>query len=542
MTTKDTTDNILESNGSFPSDSCGRGQTLSYFILTVLGFSFWFFMVVPFASHRETYSWLAGVDTQTFAQQFSFGQTSTYRPLAQIATWLGFRFLDPRVFPTSILRQALLQGFVYAMFALAWWLIYSAAPQRRLFAMVACVAGGVFFSGYVQLFHIYGLFYVPVVLTLGALLAFHASGTFDKREMWFAVVATVLVFWHPFATALFVGFYFGFCLDTFRRRSRVQHVQSLVILLAGMAAIAAMVVIFPRTHMPLDTKLFGFLVSYQTNEVNRVASFVAFLLTLLVIFSMGLSPRLRSAAILFASALSVVFLLKSLPLLFLWLFAVLIKLFRLRCWSLFFLALTAALLPFGGGIGTPIYALFAIIVAVYVTPLGWSQAEQALSFFKPRYVVGALVASAIVILLVRVGIKVPIVTRVASPLLAERERTYQLENILAWLHNSDYCGYDIAFDQNAGSPIENVESAITRRNRPPAAIEDVQLFWETVLQCQENGRSNMNAGTAIVTFGEPAMANFQPVFAVKSRHAGDAVVWIPDSQGISPLPSLVSSR
>lgn len=372
-------------------------------------------MVVPFASHRETYSWLAGVDTQTFAQQFSFGQTSTYRPLAQIATWLGFRFLDPRVFPTSILRQALLQGFVYAMFALAWWLIYSAAPQRRLFAMVACVAGGVFFSGYVQLFHIYGLFYVPVVLTLGALLAFHASGTFDKREMWFAVVATVLVFWHPFATALFVGFYFGFCLDTFRRRSRVQHVQSLVILLAGMAAIAAMVVIFPRTHMPLDTKLFGFLVSYQTNEVNRVASFVAFLLTLLVIFSMGLSPRLRSAAILFASALSVVFLLKSLPLLFLWLFAVLIKLFRLRCWSLFFLALTAALLPFGGGIGTPIYALFAIIVAVYVTPLGWSQAEQALSFFKPRYVVGALVASAIVILLVRVGIKVPIVTRVASP-------------------------------------------------------------------------------------------------------------------------------
>ncbi|MGA8368277.1 MAG: hypothetical protein ACLQMT_00585 [Candidatus Acidiferrales bacterium] len=542
VTTINTADRISELSGRCPSDPNGRAQTLSYFILTVLGFSFWFFMVVPFASHRETYSWLAGVDTQAFAQQFSFGQTSTYRPLAQIATWLGFRFLDPRVFPTSVLRQALLQGFVYAMFALAWWFIYSAAPQRRLFAMVACVAGGVFFSGYVQLFHIYGLFYVPVVLTLGALLGFHASGTFGKREVWFAVVATVLVFWHPFATALFVGFYFGFCLDTFRRRSRLQHVQSLVILFVGMAAIAAMVVIFPRTHMPLDTKLFGFLVSYQTNEVNRVASFVAFLLTLLVIFSMGLSPRLRLAAILFASALSVVFLLKSLPLLFLWLFAVLIKLFRLRCWSLFFLALTAALLPFGGGIGTPIYALFAIIVAVYVTPLGWSQAEQALSFFKPRYVVGALVASAIVILLVRVGIQVPIVTRVASPLLAERERTYQLENILAWLHNSDYCGYDIAFDQNAGSPIEDVESAITRRNRPPAALDDVQLFWKTVLQCQKAGRSNDNEESATVTFGEPALANFQPVFAVKSRYAGDAVVWIRDSQAITPFPSIVSGR
>jgi hypothetical protein len=542
VTTLNTADKISELSGRCPSDPNGRAQTLSYFILTVLGFSFWFFMVVPFASHRETYSWLAGVDTQTFAQQFSFGGTSTYRPLAQIATWLGFRFLDPHVFPTSVLRQTLLQGFVYAMFALAWWFIYSAAPQRRLFAMVACVAGGVFFSGYVQLFHIYGLFYVPVILTLGALLAFHASGTFDKREVWFAVVATVLVFWHPFATALFVGFYFGFCLDTFRQRSRVQHVQSLVILFAGMAAIAAMVVIFPRTHMPLDTKLFGFLVSYQTNEVNRAASFVAFLLTLLVIFSMGLSPRLRLAAILFASALSVVFLMKSLPLLFLWLFAVLIKLFRLRCWSLFFLALTAAVLPFGGGIGTPIYVLFAIIVAVYVTALGWSQAEKALCIVRPQYVMAAIIASAIVLVMIRAGINVPIVTKAARPLLAERERTYQLESILAWLHTSDYCSDEIAFDTNAGSPIEDVKSAITRTNRPPAAIEDVQLFWKTALQCQKIGPSNNNVESAVVTFDEPALANFQPVFAVKSRYAGDAVVWIRNSQAITPLASLVSGR
>ena len=78
--------------------------------------------------------------------------------------------------------------------------------------------------------------------------------------------------------------------------------------------------------------------------------------------------------------------------------------------------------------------------------------------------------------MIRVGIKVPIVTRVASPLLTERERTYQLEHILAWLHNSDYCGYEIAFVENAGSPIDSVESAITRRNRPPAALEMSSFF------------------------------------------------------------------
>lgn len=519
-----------EFDGSYSSNPNARAQRLIYFILTVLGFSFWFFMVVPFASHRETYGWLAGVPAQSFVQQFAFGQSSTYRPLAQVVSWLGFRFLDPHIFPTSVLHQALLQGFVYAMFVLAWWLIYSAARQRRLFALVALVAGGVFFSGYVHLFHIYGMFYVPVMLTLGALLHFHASGTFEKREVWFAVVAAMLVFWHPFATALFLGFYFGFYLDTFWQRSRAQHVQAIAILLVCTMAIAFLVVLFPRTPMPLHTRLFGFLVSYQTNEVNRIASLVAFLLAQMVVFSMELSPRLKLAAFLFVSVLSVVFLLKGLPLLFIWFFVVLTKLLRLRCWSLFFLMLTAALLPFGGGIGTPIYALFAIIVAVYVTPMGWTQAEKALSFVKNQYAAGIIIASAVVLLMVRAGIQVPVVTRVARPLLAERERTYQLEHILAWLHNSDYCADDIAFTDNAGSPIDSVESAITRRNRPPASFDDVHLFWRTVLQCQKSRQPNDKAGTAILTFGETSLANARPVYDLHGRYAGDATVWIRDSQ------------
>src|ERR1700758_205047 len=87
-------------------------QTLSYFILTVLGFSFWFFMALPFASHRESYGWLARVHNHGFTSAFSVGLASTYRPLHQVAAWLGFMILNPGIFPTSVLRQALLQGFV----------------------------------------------------------------------------------------------------------------------------------------------------------------------------------------------------------------------------------------------------------------------------------------------------------------------------------------------------------------------------------------------------------------------------------------------
>ncbi len=443
----------------------------------MLGFSFWFFMVVPFASHRESYSWLAGVQTESLAHQFSFGLSSTYRPLSQIVTRLGFAILDVRVFPTNALRQALLQGFIYGMFVLAWWLIYSGARQRRLFALVACVAGGVFFSGYVHLFHIYGLFYLPVILMVGALLRFHAADSFDIPEVWFAVLAIVLAFWHPFATALFIGFYFGFYLDTFLQRRKGQHVQALMILLVGLMAIMALVALFPRAQMPTGSRLFGFLVTYQTNEVNRVASFVAFLLAQMVVFSMVRSTRLKLAAFSFVTA-----------------------------------------------------ALFAIVVAVYVTSLGWLQAENALSFFKPQYALGIILASTIILLAVRAGIAVPVVTRVATPLLTERERTYQLEDALAWLHNSPYCGYDVAFAENSGSPVDSVESAITRRNRPPAGLQDVQLYWNTVLRCHSGERANDKAGTAVVTFGGPALADFTSAFAVKGKYAGDATIWIPNTR------------
>ena len=506
-----------------------RVEKLVYFILAVLGFSFWFFMVVPFASHRETYWWLAMVRAHDFS--YAFGViSSTYRPLAQGTTWLAFKILDPSIFPTSVLRQALLQGCIYGMFVLAWWLIYSAAPLRRVFAVIAFIAGGVFFSGYVHLFHIYGIFYIPVMLTLGVSLRLSAANRVDKREVWFGLIAVLLAFWHPFATAVFMGFYFGFCLDTFRQRSKWQLIQATALLLACTFAIGGLVVLFPRTPMPLHTRLFGFLVSYRTNEVNLIASAVAFALAQLVVFSMLISTKLKLAGCVLVSALGAVFFLKGLPILLLWICAVLLKLLLMRRWSLFFLALTAALLPFGGGIGTPMYALFAIIVATYATPLGLSGAETALSFLKIQYVAGAIIVLMGVTLMVRAGIKVPIVTRVASPLLAERERTYQLESILVWLHNSDYCGDEIAFAEDAGDPIEGVESAITRKNRPPSWIGDVRLFWNTNLRCGTASDTGSKSSMAVVTFGGPAVPDSRQVFKVAGKYTDDAVVWVADSQ------------
>ena len=106
-----------------PCDECGPGLVKgkgfwTYFALAIFGFSFWFMMAVPFASHRETYWWIAKVSVEDFSYALSF-IASTYRPFHQAVSWLGFVFLDPAEFPTNAFRQALLQLLVYGFFCFA---------------------------------------------------------------------------------------------------------------------------------------------------------------------------------------------------------------------------------------------------------------------------------------------------------------------------------------------------------------------------------------------------------------------------------------
>jgi len=76
-----------------------------------------------------------------------------------------------------------------------------------------------------------------------------------------------------------------------------------------------------------------------------------------------------------------------------------------------------------------------------------------------------------------------------------------------------------------------MENVITRRNRPPASLEDVRFFWNGILRCHGAGPLSDKARTATVTFGDPALvADASAVFVVKGKYAGDAVVWIRKSE------------
>jgi hypothetical protein len=515
--------------GAFTS----AAEKYTYFALALAGFSFWFFLAVPFASHRETYWWLAMTPTHGFATAFSVISV-TYRPLAQGVTWLAFVLLDGRHFPTSLLRQSIIQFVVFGCFVAAWWFVYRAAAQKRVLAWIALVAGGVFFPGYVHLFHVYGLMYVPVMLMLGWILFAESNGTFRQRELQLAVVALVLIFWHPFATALFIGFYFGFYFETFRERSLRQHLEAAGIMLVLAATTLSAAILFPRgdAKMSLSTRAAGFLISYQTNEVNLAMSAAALVLAVAAAVSMARSSQWRVAAAVLTVTLGALFSVNHVPVVLLWLCVVLIKLLLMRRWGLFCVTFGSALLPFGAGIGAPVFALFGFVFAVYATALDWPEAEIVCSKLDFRYVGGAIAAAALLVGTMRAGIKVPVATQAATPLLSEREKTYQLESVLAWLHQSSYCGYEIGFEDAGGSPLDSLQSAINRRNRPPSSLDDVELFWDATLKCNAGTDANAAQRTAMVTFGSAAVPDAQAVYRVPGQFGGDATVWIRDPAGV----------
>ena len=86
-------------------------------------------------------------------------------------------------------------------------MILSSSRQRKTLAVIAFVAGGVFFGGYIHLFHIYGVFYAPVLLMIGIVVRLQMSGNLGKYETSLALIAIALTLWHPFATAVFLGSY-----------------------------------------------------------------------------------------------------------------------------------------------------------------------------------------------------------------------------------------------------------------------------------------------------------------------------------------------
>ena len=491
-------------SGRVPGDS----PSFALLALAATGLAFWFVIGLPWGPHNESFDWIVRLEQRSLwgALFERFPSVLSLRPLGTGPAWVLYRLGGHDVGLVECLNAAL------AM--LAW--IWAAMGLRevRLFSLFALVAGGVFFAGYIWVFHLHGIFYGPLLLYLVALVRL-ASGPLDLRTLlavFLGALVTSLI--HPYALILAIAFVAGATIQTPMLRSSTGA-GVLAVIASGTAA-AYFLLVPSGDRGVYGPKLVGLLATYRTLEVNVVGAAVA------AAFAAWTATRtLRGGggaiAGFLTAALAAIAWLQQVPVLPLWFAWAALKCARRGRWTLAALVTASALLPLPNPTGSPTYGIFAVFAAAFASASDEPSTDGVLHFLDTRLALVVIGLALMIAVATRVGLPVPIVSRVAAPLLAEGERTRQFEVLVGRIMVSPLRDSPARFVHAAQRPSE--ADALDRRFRAPT--DDHML--ETWLDWKR-GRPPGGADTLWIGFGGDAPSGMDTLLVAHGRYAGDALV------------------
>lgn len=478
-------------------------------VLSVSGLAFWFVVGLPWGPHNESYDWVVRLEQRSLWEALfqKFPSVLSLRPLGTGPAWFLYRFAGHSVAGVEFVNAALA--------LLAWGWLAHGARERRLFATLSLVAGGVFFAGYIWVFHLHGIFYGPLLVFVAALVR-TARGPLDLRTLLGVFVGgLVTALAHPYSLPLVVAFVLGATLETPFLRSRVG-VAVLGVVITG--ATASYLLLVPGYNRGLaGSPLDGFVTTFHTLEVNAVGAGVAGALAAWTA-TRTLPGAAGSAAALLTLLLAAAGIATGLPVLPLWIAWTVAKCVRRERWAMAALLTATVLLPIPNPTGSPSYGIFAVFVAVAATALDEAGTDGLLSWLRVPQVVTLLIVMFGLAFALRSGVAVPGASQVARPLLAEGERTRQLDALAGRLMQSAWRDDPARFLHPASSPTE--ADAVDRRFRPPT--EDAHL--KTWLDWKRGGPAT-GADTLVFTFGGETVPGMDTVFSVRGRYSGDALVF-----------------
>jgi hypothetical protein len=509
--------------GSRAGDPGAGGGGAAWCALAASGIAFWFLVGFPFAHHNESYEWVSWIGTPDWASAAwhgSWGPAS--RPLALSLAWALYKVGDGSLVP--------IQLFNFALAVLAWWTLCRAAVCRRTFALAALVGGGVFFAGYIFLFHLHGVFYGPLLLWLAAAVR-ACEGTPTPRTLVLVFAsAVVAALSHPFALVLCLALIVGTLLE---RGWLVRRGVLAFALIAGVLGTVLIVRAAPSDLLSASGRgLRSLFSSFRAVEVNRVVSAVAALFALATVASTRWPGRRWAQGALVATFAGAVALLSAgLPLTFLWLVVGGIKAAVHRRWGLLLMLAASLGLPYVGFSGSPTYVVFALALLTYLVAVDAALFERVLAGLRPAHALGASGLLVVGALLVRSGRDVPLLSVLARPVLAEKERTHQAERLLRDILASPWRRHPVRLAEDARAPIE-LRGAIDRRQRAPTQQVALDAYLRHV-----RGPEDPGATPIVLSFGASQVPG-RRLFLVPGRYAGEAVASVAtasaDSAGMAP--------
>jgi hypothetical protein len=492
---------------------------LPFALLSVAGLTFWFALGFPFANHNESYAITAQLSYMTGWEALTgkIFPVANPRPLGQFVAWLGARFADGEPYLVELFN--LIGALV------AWLLLYRSAASKRFFGTTAFLVSGILFTGYIYLFHLHGVFYSPLLILLAA-LAWLDSGPYARSNVLLVcAVAFVAAFFHPYAILLWGVAFTGMIVE---RPARLRT-HGIVILPA--AVIAALLLVFlvvlqPREPSPpLRAMIEGTITTYRMVELNTGVSLVVLLLTLVTAGTLPAAPRMRVFNLTAAGALGLISWMLGFPLLLLWLGVCLVKsLLRRTWWEAGVLSL-AVLLPAPTATGSPTYGIFALFMGAFITAEASGEWEDRFARLGNRWPLAVLGVGMILVILVRTGVTLPGVGKVVRPLLAEKEKTHQMEAICRWVVGSPYRRAHVQFLRRAANP-SSTSDAVDRMHRPPTD-EHYLAYYLYALRRDSSGTAQEPSDTLVATFGGEECPNSEVLVRFGGDHAGDAILWHP---------------
>jgi hypothetical protein len=503
------------------NDGLAAKEGLWFGLLSIIGLGFWFFLAFPFANHNESFKWVATIhDSGPWASLLPDAMFSrTYRPLGQLLAVSGYTIAGNSIFPIELFN------FICAAFSIALLVYWS--ERRAMTALLAVVSFGAFFAGFIYLFHLHGVFYSPVLLMIVLLLRMFRAPR--STSVWTDVMAGLLAFatslFHPYALLIFLAMYVGVQIERWRVQSWSTRPGVVAVGVIGAIVGLAFLTKPPGLGEVWSQRLQGWSSTFQSTEVHWLVSLVAAALVFITLLD---RPRSRvlvgatAAAVL--AAVSIAWWL-GVPILAVWMASCTLRAVMLGRWSVAGLVSVSLLLPAVSPTGSPTYGVFGILASLAATSLdNWLFTREP-ARAAPWLAIGSVAAAAAIIITLRTGHDLPLLSRFARPILAEREKTFQLEEIVEWWRTSDYHRSRLTlFRDPVEAPSASVELG-TRQFRPPT----YQIYLDAYSGLKDAASPDVRR-KLVVTFGGDRIQDLRVLKTLDGEHAGVATIYLSESE------------
>ena len=382
--------------------------------------------------------------------------------------------------------------------------------------------GGILFAGFGHLFHLHGLYYSVVLLFLSLLFYFYKKSRSTSNLIYTTILAVIAGLFHPLALLFHIFYLIG---NTFEKRKNPAKKHFVIVSGIILLEIILLLILSPGQKLNLSVEnLSGLMGIFQSFEANKLVTVFLVLFGLLSVFSLDVSRLYKiyfSAALIVISAICY---LTSLPLLIVAALACSAKLIYMKRWTILSLLIITFFFTIFTNVESGHLKFFILFVLAYSISLDWKWLEDNLAFVSLRTGYTVILITVLLVFLLKSDFKIPLLSKLSNSILAKKESTYQLEDIIDWYSNSEYkAGSLILFDNSPEQKNINCTESIEQN---PTSNENLQIYLTSL---KPEGNIKKETGESLyVFFNNCSPENFKLVHSLEGKYSRNVSVYLLD--------------